>query len=1016
MIEQGLFKKYFVGRDGFYWWIGQIAPEASWRDNKIGIPGESNKDTPGFAERYKVRIMGHHTAVPSELSDDELPWATVMYPVTAGGGTGASSQTANLRQGMFVFGFFMDGEDGQQPVIMGVVGTNSYTAVMSQVPDAKFIPFTGISPQYGERLATYALKASSKEGDVAPVADEAKGESTQNATTNDSVEGQSTEVENAADANAAEEKTVDNDVPKPSKCDPIPLAGLQLKLSNMIKEIEKKRKSLDDERARILKGVSDEEGRIREDQERIRTLIMQSVKWFFDEMTAAAEKKLTDVFKQIEGAMNPNETRAVSPLFNGALDNIICILKNIFEALFKYLQEFVKDLVGKVINVARCFVENFVAAIVAQVDNLVTQAINAIVGAITGAINGAFGLIDSGLGAVEAGLTLLQDILSLLSCEADDGCKEYRIESWNMLTGGNDSGDSLGNFISALDDVQGQFTQVFDFALGIGDVLENQFQFDLDGIFDVPDCDIGPLLCGPPSLVVFGGTGAGFAANPVISESGSIIGVDVVSIGKGYQPDDKPYARVVDACGNGNGGVLIPLVGTSFDDLWDYLTGNNKPDPGDDNELGQGRRGVLSPFWAGRRAEVSGGGGTLGIAFTEGIGGTGSVFTGRIGADRLNIEPLVGVVTIGLGTLGIDTATLVGQDRLSGLVTNFGTLGVNTDVVIGPQGPGIATNLGTLGITNTTSFTGNITQDSGRLNLSSVDTISGRTDEDTYDIVNRGQQGGAGDLRDINDNTTIRNFIRDIRNRGTIETEVTQPILPGVTDGVQNTGIIGVIIKDPGSGYLRKTDGSLGGMNRTWARADQTKVRKPDGTYLLPVSPNKLIRLEQDDIVETPSGTKIVTEPADDGSGGGEEIIGGAPYVMKNNGNITAPVPVNIVSEGDYPMNSNGTYPVIMYLGSIVIDDPGIYYEEGDEIVIEPSHGAKAELRVSEVGSIRSIKVTQPGEGFKEMPNVYIKSKTGVRSKLLPQLGVNRVSAEAVREPGLADKVIQVVDTVGGYA
>ena len=29
-----------------------------------------------------------------------------------------------------------------------------------------------------------------------------------------------------------------------------------------------------------------------------------------------------------------------------------------------------------------------------------------------------------------------------------------------------------------------------------------------------------------------------------------------------------------------------------------------------------------------------------------------------------------------------------------------------------------------------------------------------------------------------------------------------------------------------------------------------------------------------------------------------------------------------------------------MYLGSIVIDDPGIYYEEGDEIVIEPSHGS----------------------------------------------------------------------------
>ena len=43
-------------------------------DNKTGIPGDSNENTPGFGERYKVRIMGHHTAVPSELSDDELPW------------------------------------------------------------------------------------------------------------------------------------------------------------------------------------------------------------------------------------------------------------------------------------------------------------------------------------------------------------------------------------------------------------------------------------------------------------------------------------------------------------------------------------------------------------------------------------------------------------------------------------------------------------------------------------------------------------------------------------------------------------------------------------------------------------------------------------------------------------------------------------------------------------------------------------------------------------------------------
>ena len=63
-----------------------------------------------------------------------------MYPVTSGGGICWWAETATLRQGNFVFGFFMDGEDGQQPVIMGVIGYNNYTAIMKEIPD-KFVPF-----------------------------------------------------------------------------------------------------------------------------------------------------------------------------------------------------------------------------------------------------------------------------------------------------------------------------------------------------------------------------------------------------------------------------------------------------------------------------------------------------------------------------------------------------------------------------------------------------------------------------------------------------------------------------------------------------------------------------------------------------------------------------------------------------------------------------------------------------------------------------------------------------------
>ena len=112
MFDQGLFEKHFVGRDGFIWWIGQIASEISWKENIPGLPLNDNSEIKGFGERYRVRIMGYHTANINEIPDQELPWAYVMYPVTAGGGGRSSSQSANLTQGNFVFGFFLDGENG----------------------------------------------------------------------------------------------------------------------------------------------------------------------------------------------------------------------------------------------------------------------------------------------------------------------------------------------------------------------------------------------------------------------------------------------------------------------------------------------------------------------------------------------------------------------------------------------------------------------------------------------------------------------------------------------------------------------------------------------------------------------------------------------------------------------------------------------------------------------------------------------------------------------------------------
>jgi uncharacterized protein YoxC len=60
-----------------------------------------------------------------------------MYPATAGGGQAGASQTPNLRQGNMVFGFFLDGQEQQVPVIMGVLGNNAQTSLATKIGDGK---------------------------------------------------------------------------------------------------------------------------------------------------------------------------------------------------------------------------------------------------------------------------------------------------------------------------------------------------------------------------------------------------------------------------------------------------------------------------------------------------------------------------------------------------------------------------------------------------------------------------------------------------------------------------------------------------------------------------------------------------------------------------------------------------------------------------------------------------------------------------------------------------------------
>jgi hypothetical protein len=138
-----LFNPGFLGAS-FLWWVGQIADDSTWRDNISSGIHESKNSIPGWGRRYKVRIIGLHDRQEEVIPSDQLPWAQVMYPVTGGGGQANAGQTSNLRQGMFVFGFFLDGQDQQVPVIMGVLGNNSQTE-LSQITGTTSSNFSGTS-------------------------------------------------------------------------------------------------------------------------------------------------------------------------------------------------------------------------------------------------------------------------------------------------------------------------------------------------------------------------------------------------------------------------------------------------------------------------------------------------------------------------------------------------------------------------------------------------------------------------------------------------------------------------------------------------------------------------------------------------------------------------------------------------------------------------------------------------------------------------------------------------------
>ena len=133
----------FLGHNGFLWFTGVV----------------EDRNDPQKVGRVRVRALGHHTANTTILPTSDLPWAHTMLPATSAGISGLGHSATGLVEGSWVLGYFRDGNDRQEPIVMGTLP--GYPAELSQA--GGFYDPNGIYPKYKDEPDTNRLAVANED-------------------------------------------------------------------------------------------------------------------------------------------------------------------------------------------------------------------------------------------------------------------------------------------------------------------------------------------------------------------------------------------------------------------------------------------------------------------------------------------------------------------------------------------------------------------------------------------------------------------------------------------------------------------------------------------------------------------------------------------------------------------------------------------------------------------------------------------------------------------------------------
>jgi hypothetical protein len=182
-----------------------------------------------------------------------------------------------------------------------------------------------------------------------------------------------------------------------------------------------------------------------------------------------------------------------------------------------------------------------------------------------------------------------------------------------------------------------------------------------------------------------------------------------------------------------------------------------------------------------------------------------------------------------------------------------------------------------------------------------------------------------------------------------------------------------IVVAARGDGYLPAPDGSLGGNGITWKESQEGYVVTPNGDYFTVPSGIEPPNLPPDSVFFPPESTLAVPSDA-----------------------------------------TSLTYPVILIIDEIYIEDSGFGYLPGDTLEVVPNNGAILQPVINEREEITQVNIINPGSGFTDIPEIIVNSNTGYNAKLIPVL--RAIPVEAIANIGDIEPttaVVSVVDCVG---